>query len=187
MWFLFQKAINPTILHWQFCVTFMCSRSNFSSIRAGYTSLGGCNTWRRTWQPTPVLLPGESHGRKRLVGYSPRDRKESNTTERLTQHTTLWMLVAEGTVEIIYSNHIFQRNLFKLRVKCLIWSSKGSWWSNVDIMYLYPEMLILCGPMLYSWNNTVNNKLKRTRYVTDKVDLILWSFRKVTFFFIMYA
>ena len=39
--------------------------------------------WKRKWQPTPVLLPGESHGRKNLVGYSPRGRKESDTTERL--------------------------------------------------------------------------------------------------------
>ena len=34
-------------------------------------------------QPTPVFLPGESHGRRSLVGYSPRGRKESDTTERL--------------------------------------------------------------------------------------------------------
>ena len=27
--------------------------------------------WRRKWQPTPVLLPGESHGWRSLVGYSP--------------------------------------------------------------------------------------------------------------------
>ena len=27
--------------------------------------------WRRKWQPTPVLLPGESQGRGSLVGYSP--------------------------------------------------------------------------------------------------------------------
>ena len=27
--------------------------------------------WRREWQPTPVFLPGESHGRRSLVGYSP--------------------------------------------------------------------------------------------------------------------
>ena len=27
--------------------------------------------WRRAWQPTPVFLPGESHGRRSLVGYSP--------------------------------------------------------------------------------------------------------------------
>ena len=38
---------------------------------------------RRKWQPTPVFLPGESHGRRRLVAYSPRGRKESDTTERL--------------------------------------------------------------------------------------------------------
>ena len=31
----------------------------------------------------PVFLPGESHGRKSLVGYSPWGRKESDTTERL--------------------------------------------------------------------------------------------------------
>ena len=33
--------------------------------------------------PLPVFLPGESHGRRRLVGYSPWGRKESDTTERL--------------------------------------------------------------------------------------------------------
>ena len=27
--------------------------------------------WRRKWQPTPVFLPGESHGQRSLVGYSP--------------------------------------------------------------------------------------------------------------------
>ena len=33
--------------------------------------------WRRKWQPSPVLLPGKSHGRRSLVGYSPWGRKES--------------------------------------------------------------------------------------------------------------
>ena len=33
--------------------------------------------------PTPVFLPGESHGRRSLVGYSPRGHKESDMTERL--------------------------------------------------------------------------------------------------------
>jgi len=31
-------------------------------------------SWRRAWQPTPVFLPGESHGQRRLVGYDPQDR-----------------------------------------------------------------------------------------------------------------
>ena len=45
------------------------------------------------WQPTPVLLPGESHGRRSLVGYSPWGRKESDTTERL--YFTMKMSPAE--------------------------------------------------------------------------------------------
>ena len=36
--------------------------------------------WRRKWQPTPVLLPRESHGQRSLVGYSPQGRKELDTT-----------------------------------------------------------------------------------------------------------
>ena len=40
--------------------------------------------WRREWQPTPVFLPGESHGQRSLAGYSLWGRKESDTTERLT-------------------------------------------------------------------------------------------------------
>ena len=37
--------------------------------------------WNGAWQPTPVFLPGESHGQKSLVGYSPGGCKESDTTE----------------------------------------------------------------------------------------------------------
>ena len=36
--------------------------------------------WRRKWQPTPVFLPGKSHGQRSLVGYSPWGRKESDMT-----------------------------------------------------------------------------------------------------------
>ena len=40
--------------------------------------------WRRVWPSTPVFLPGESHGQRSPVGYSPWGLKESDTTERLT-------------------------------------------------------------------------------------------------------
>ena len=40
--------------------------------------------WRRAWQPTPVFLPGESHGQRSLVGYSPWSHKELVTTEWLS-------------------------------------------------------------------------------------------------------
>ena len=42
--------------------------------------------WRRQWQPTPVLLPGKSHGRRSMVGFSPWGREELDTTERLHFH-----------------------------------------------------------------------------------------------------
>ena len=46
---------------------------------------------RRKWQPTPVLLPGESHGWRSLVGYSPWGRKESDTAERLHFHFSIYV------------------------------------------------------------------------------------------------
>ena len=40
--------------------------------------------WRREWLPTPVFLPRESHGQRSLVDYGPWDRKELDTSERLS-------------------------------------------------------------------------------------------------------
>ena len=42
--------------------------------------------WRGKWQPMPVFLPGESHGRRSLVGCSPWGRSESDRTEWLYFH-----------------------------------------------------------------------------------------------------
>ena len=51
--------------------------------------------WRRQWHPTPVLLPGESHGWRSLVGCSPWGCTESDTTERLHFHISL-SCIGEG-------------------------------------------------------------------------------------------
>ena len=53
------------------------------------TNIGG------QWQPTPVLLPGKSHGRRSLVGYSPWGCEELDTTERLHFHF-LFSCIGEG-------------------------------------------------------------------------------------------
>ena len=50
---------------------------------------------RRQWHPTPVLLPGKSHGRRSLVGCSPWGREESDMTERLHFHFSL-SCIGEG-------------------------------------------------------------------------------------------
>ena len=49
-------------------------------------SLGQEDALEKKMEPTPVPLPGKSHGWRSLVGYSPWGRKESDTTERLHFH-----------------------------------------------------------------------------------------------------
>ena len=51
---------------------------------------------RRQWHPPPELLPGNSHGRRSLVGYSPWGRYESDTTERLHFHFSLSCIEEEN-------------------------------------------------------------------------------------------
>ena len=54
--------------------------------------------WRREWQPTPVLLPRESHWQRSLVGCSPWGHKESDVTERLNwiEHFIAVLLIFPG-------------------------------------------------------------------------------------------
>ena len=73
---------------------------------------------RRQWHPTPVLLPGKSHGPKNLVGCSPCGRKESDTTERLHFHFSL-SCIGEG-------------NGNPLQCSCLENPRNGgAWWAAV--------------------------------------------------------
>ena len=48
---------------------------------AMWENWAGTIPWRRAWQPTPVFLPGEAHGQRRLAGYSPWGPKELDMTE----------------------------------------------------------------------------------------------------------
>ena len=73
---------------------------------------------RRQWHPTPVLLPGKSHGWRSLVGCSPRGRWESDTTERLHFHFSL-ACIGEG-------------NGTPLQCSCLENPRDGgAWWAAV--------------------------------------------------------
>ena len=61
---------------------------NLPAMRPGFNLWIGTIPWRGKWQPTPAFLPGESHGQRRLEGYSPWGHTESDTTERLSTHNT---------------------------------------------------------------------------------------------------
>ena len=75
-------------------------------------------SWRRQWHPTPVLLPGISHGWRSLVGCSPWGRYESDTTEQLHFHFSL-SCIGEG-----YGN--------PLQCSCLENPRDGrAWWAAI--------------------------------------------------------
>ena len=77
------------------------------------------NKGRRQWHPTPVLLPGKSHGRRSLVGCSPWGSEELHTTEWLPFHFSL-SCVGEG-------------NGNPLQCSCLENPRDGrAWWAAVS-------------------------------------------------------
>ena len=72
----------------------------------------------RQWQPTPVLLPGKSHGQRSLVGCSPWGRDESDMTEQLHFHFSL--------------SHIGEGNVNPLQCSCLENPRDGrAWWAAI--------------------------------------------------------
>ena len=66
--------------------------------------------WRRVWQPTPVFLPEESHGKRSLAGSSSQGRKESDTVERLSLYFT--------SMVICHFRHWTYLNAAKLLQSC---------------------------------------------------------------------
>ena len=75
-------------------------------------------SWRRQWHTTAVLLPGESHGQRSLVGCSPWGHEESDMTERLHLHFSL-SCIGEG-------------NGNPLQCSCLENPrDRGAWWAAV--------------------------------------------------------
>ena len=72
----------------------------------------------RQWQPTPILLPGKSHGQRSLVGCSPWGRGESDKTERIHFHFSL-SFTGEG-------------NGNPLQCSCLEHPRNGgAWWAAI--------------------------------------------------------
>ena len=54
-------------------------------MRCGFDPGVGKIPWRRTWQSTPVFLPGESHGQRCLAGYSPWSRRSRTRLKLLSK------------------------------------------------------------------------------------------------------
>ena len=86
-----------------------------------YSDLGRLSR-RRQWQPTPVLLPGNSHERRSLVGCSPWGREESDMNERLHFHFSL-SCIGEG------NGNPLQRSCLENP------KDGGAWWAAISRFY----------------------------------------------------
>ena len=74
--------------------------------------------WRRKWQPIPVFLPGESHGWRSLVGYSPWGHKESDMAEPLSFYRDMNILRARNQCHL--SQFLWKYKCpFSIPVPCL--------------------------------------------------------------------
>ena len=74
---------------------------------------------RRQWHPTPVLLPGKSHGWRSLVGCSPWGHWGSDTTERLHFHFSL-SRIGEGNGNALHCSCLENPK------------GRGAWWAAVS-------------------------------------------------------
>ena len=107
-----------------------------------------CLGRRRQWHPTPVLLPGKSHGRRSLVGCSPWGREKSDTTERLHFHFSL--------------SCIGERNGNPLQCSCLENPrDRGAWWAAVSGVAQSRTRL----KRLSSSSSCLGNEIKKSKWI----------------------
>ena len=66
--------------------------------------------WRKKWQLTLVFLPGESHGQRSLVGYSPWGYKELDTTEA-TRHACISQTWLSSELLSLYHTHLLNEKV----------------------------------------------------------------------------
>ena len=125
--------LHAHFLNFQMTISLLCS--NAPVMGSGLLSVGMIFPWLflklflkkgcirqlvgpRQWHPTPVLLPGKSHGWRSLVGCGPWGHEESDMTERLHFHFSL--------------SHIGGGNGNPLQCSCLEnLRDRGTWWAAV--------------------------------------------------------
>ena len=124
------------------------------------------------WHPTPVLLPGKSHGQRSLVGCSPWDSEESDTTERLHFHFSP-SCIGEG-------------NGNPLQCSCLENPRDGgAWWAAVYGVAQSWTWLKRLSNSSMSWLNTIHSlvtiKIKHAWYIHKFSNISHYEFLPLIF------
>ena len=116
---------------------------------------------RRQWHPTPVLLPGKSHGWRSLEGCSPWGRWGSDTTERLPFHFSL--------------SCIGERNGNPLQCSCLENPRDGgAWWAAVyGVAQSWTRLKWLSNTSMAESEEELKSFLMKVKVESEKVGLKL--------------
>ena len=142
----------------------------------GLKSFSRICTRRWQWHPTPVLLPGKSHGQRSLVGCSPWGREESDTTERLHFHFSL-SCIGEGNGNPLQCSclenprnggacwaAVYGVAQSRTRLKWLSSTSSSricTSWFHFTVHWLELGNISILGPI-----TSTDNQLRRTSYTT---------------------
>ena len=131
--------------------------------------------WRQKWQPTPVFLPGESHGQRSLAGYSPWGCKESDMTE--------WLPLSLSHSQSLQCTHEAEVDVF-LEFPCFLYDP-------MNVANLLSGSSDFFKPSLYIWKFLVHILLKPNlenfqRYLASMWNecncAIVWTFFALHFF-----
>ena len=121
--------------------------------------------WNRKWKPTPVFLPGKSHGQWSLVGYSPWDHKELDMTEWLTlllSEILACQAKCHLQASVKHAWHVsWQPNLSTEKLKpsskqvsVSMWDGSSHWWQKLHNL----------NQMIIQWPSTNVTKKVKTRH-----------------------
>ena len=123
-------ATHSSILAWKIPWTEEPGRlQSMGSLRVKHDqatslSLSTFMHWRRQWHPTPVFLPGESHGQRSLVCCCSWGRKELDMTERLHFHFSL-SCIGEGNGTPLQYSWLEKSHGRRSLVSCCPWGHTG--------------------------------------------------------------
>ena len=94
--------------------------------------------WRRKWQPTPVFLPGESHGQRNLAGCSPWGRKSRT---RLSDFVLTWLNAVHPTLKSPTCQALEMQGKLKhkpfLHGTCSMNLPATSWWNEIGVLSVH--------------------------------------------------
>ena len=121
--------------------------------------------WRRAWQPPLVILPGESHGQKNLVGYSPWAHKELDMTERLSTAQMTFTLTVRKELSFTPKFRAFTLLFcFWSYKKFILWNSvrTGNFFCLIVTLCLLNILQGISTKNYFRWTSAVRSYLKKT-------------------------